>query len=187
MDDTSRKQEPQQPAPTGAEKTDTSTEITRPEGEQQRPMRGRWLSPWEEMERMMDRFHELVPHSWRKGQLNWPEGWGNVGILRTPVVDIIDRDSEVVVRAEVPGMKKQDLDISLAGDSITIKGNSRQEKEEEKGDYYRKETSQEAFSRTLSLPAEVESDTARATFRDGVLEVVLSKKQPVPRSKIAIE
>lgn len=174
MDDTSKQQTPTE-APANQEKA------------AQNPLAARRPGPMEEMERMMDRFQELMPHGWHWGLPRWPERWSGIGLTRTPVVDIIDRDAEVVIRAELPGMNKDDLEISLGDVSVTLKGRRRQETEEEKGDFFRREISRESFTRTLSLPAEVDAAQARASFRDGVLEVVVAKKQPVERKKIPID
>jgi HSP20 family protein len=103
-----------------------------------------------------------------------------------PSVDIIDRDDEVVVKAEVPGYKKEDIEISVSDASLTIKGETRTEKKEEKGDYYRCEISRGAFSRTLALPAAVDESKAQAVMKDGVLELTLPKLEKSKRHTIAI-
>lgn len=103
-----------------------------------------------------------------------------------PSVDIIERDDEVVVRAEVPGYRKEDLDISVSNGTLTIKGESRTEEKEEKGDYYCCEMSHGAFSRTLSLPAQVDDSKARAMVKDGVLELTLPKVEKSKRHTIPI-
>lgn len=90
-----------------------------------------------------------------------------------PKVDIIDRDDEIFVRAELPGIDKKDIDISMTDYTLTIKGETKKQEKEEKGDYYRCETSQGSYMHTLSLPAEVNSDKAKTKFKDGVLELTL--------------
>lgn len=108
-------------------------------------------------------------------------------VMRLPSVDIIEHDSEVIVRAAVPGMKKDDLELSLTEDTISLAGKIAREEKEEKADYVRSEIYRGDFSRILSLPAEVDAERAKASFRDGVLEVVVPKKQPVQRKSISIE
>ena len=103
-----------------------------------------------------------------------------------PSVDVIDRDDEVVVRAEVPGYKKEDIEVSVADSSLTIKGERKAEQKEEKGDYYRCEISQGAFSRTVALPAEVDDAKAKATMKDGMLELTLPKRDKSKRHTITI-
>jgi HSP20 family protein len=106
---------------------------------------------------------------------------------RLPKLDIIDRDNEVVVKAEVPGVKKEDLEIAVTGDRFTIKGQSRRVEREEKGDYYRSEVSTGSFSRTVTLPATVDEAGARAQLKDGMLEVILPKIEKAKKRAIKIE
>jgi HSP20 family protein len=103
-----------------------------------------------------------------------------------PSVDVIDRDDEVLVRAAVPGYKKDDLEISVSGDMLTISGETRSEEKEEKGDYYRAEITRGAFSRTIALPAAVDDAKAKATMKEGVLELTLPKVEKSKRRTIAI-
>lgn len=154
-------------------------------GEVQRAAPSRWMSPIEEMERLMD---EYFPRGWLR-RWEWPAfpEFARRMELRLPKVDVIDRDAEVVVKAEVPGVDKKDLDVSVTGDTVTIKGQTRHEEKEEKGDYYRSEISRGSFARTISLPAAVDATQAKATFKDGVLELVLPKKAEARRQSVKIE
>lgn len=103
-----------------------------------------------------------------------------------PNVDVIDREDEVVVRAEVPGYKKEDLEISVSESLLTLKGDLHKEEKEEKGDYFRSEISHQSFARTLVLPAEVDDAKAKATMKDGILELTLPKREKSKRRSIAI-
>jgi HSP20 family protein len=145
----------------------------------------RMLRPFEEMERMFDDFFGrglLRPLRFeRMPELSLP--WEG----RLPKLDIVDRDNEVVVRAEVPGVKKEDLEISVTGDLFTIKGQTRREEKEEKGDYYRCEVSQGSFSRTVTLPAAVDEAGAKAQLKDGMLEVTLPKTEKSKKRAIKID
>lgn len=107
-------------------------------------------------------------------------------IASVPSVDVIDRDDEVVVRAAVPGYKKEDIEISVSNSSLTIKGETKTEEKEEKGDYYRCEISQGSFSRTVALPAEVDDAKAKASMKDGMLELTLPKLEKSKRHSISI-
>jgi len=138
----------------------------------------RWMSPWqpgwspsEEMERM---FEELSPRRWmspfRREWPTLPELTAPFE-MRTPRVDVMDREEDILVRAEIPGVKKEDLDISMSDDAITIRGSTTHEEKEETGDYYRCEISRGGFVRTVSLPAAVDGTKAKAKFTDGILEV----------------
>ncbi|HEY7655976.1 MAG TPA: Hsp20/alpha crystallin family protein [Burkholderiales bacterium] len=148
----------------------------------------RALHPFEDMERMMDRvFREFPGRGWmRPFSFEWP-AWPELPELRMPKVDVIDRDDDVLVRAELPGVEKKDLEISTSDTSVTIKATTAREEKEEKGDYYRCEISRGMLSRTVALPAQVHSDKAKASLKDGVLELTLPKVEKSKRRKIEIE
>lgn len=145
----------------------------------------RILHPMEDIERLFD---ELRAQSWLR-----PLRWDRLPELRLPFegrmprLDIIDRDSEVVVRAELPGVRREEIEISMTGNLLTIKGETKREEKEEKGDYYRCETSQGSFSRTVALPAEVSESGSRAQLRDGILEMTLPKVEKAKKRMIAVE
>jgi HSP20 family protein len=147
----------------------------------------RAVSPFEEMERMLDQYFRggwLRP--WRS---EWPGFGGGVTLpeLRFPKVDVVDRESEVVVKAEVPGVDKKDLDVSVSEDSVTIKGETSHEEKEEDGDFYRSEISRGSFSRTVALPASVDGSAAQVNFKDGMLELILPKLTKARRHSIKVE
>lgn len=150
-----------------------------------RPTRA--LGPSDEVFRM---FENMFPRGWLQPfRRDWPL-WGELTApleARIPKVDIIDRDEELVVRAEIPGVEKNDLDISVSDDSVTIKGESKHEEKEEKGNYYRCEISRGAFTRTVALPNYVNSDGAKAKFKDGVLELILPKAEKAKRRSITVD
>jgi HSP20 family protein len=144
----------------------------------------RMMRPYEDMDRLFDDF---FPRGWlrplreRMAELSLP--WEG----KMPKVDVVDRDNEVVVRAEVPGVNKEDLEISVTGNLFTIRGQTRREEKEEKGDYYRCEVSQGSFTRTLTLPAEVTEAGAKAQLKDGMLEVTLPKAEQAKKRAIKVE
>jgi len=143
--------------------------------------------PFEEMERW---FEDAFPARWRRrfrgGMPSWDE-FPTAFEGRVPSVDVIDRDSEVLVRAEIPGVNKKDLDISVTDNSVCIKGSVQHEKEEEKGEYYHRETSSGSFSRTVLLPSGVDTTKVNATFTEGVLEMTLAKVKSSKRQKISLD
>ena len=147
----------------------------------------RALSPFEEMDRLFDQFFH---RGWmRPFHLDWPRlpevPWGFEG--KVPKVDVIDRDDEVVVKAELPGVEKDDIELSLTDNTVTIKGSTMHEEKEERGDYYRSEISRGSFSRTVSLPAMVDGENAKASFKHGVLTLELPKIEESKRKKIEID
>ena len=92
-----------------------------------------------------------------------------------PKVDVKETDGEVHVTAELPGVDEKDVEVSLVGDLLTIKGEKKEEKEEKSEERYRWERTYGSFRRSVSLPCEVNSEKAAATFAKGVLTIVLPK------------
>jgi HSP20 family protein len=144
------------------------------------------MTPFEEMERM---FGEMFPRQVPPFKWEWralPEMmWSKEGQM--PRLDIIEHDNEVVVRAELAGVDKKDIDVSVTDSSITIKGHTRHESKEEKGEYFRSEITRGEFYRTATLPCEVDGDKARANFTDGMLELTIPKMAGAKRHTIKVE
>jgi len=154
--------------------------------EVQKVQPARAVSPFEEMERL---FEGYFPRGWMR-PFHWERpSWGELAVPfegKMPRVDIVERDDELVVKAELPGVDKKDLDISVTENAVTIKGSTSHEEKEEKGDYYRCEMSRGAYSRTVTLPSEVDADKAKAKFKDGVLELTLPKLKKAKRHTIKV-
>jgi len=110
----------------------------------------------------------------------WDRSFGEFGDSG-PNVDIIDRGEEILVRAEVPGFRKEDIQVSVSGNLLTLEGTTGNEQTEEKGGYYRTEIMRGTFSTTLTLPAEVDDSKAKASMKDGVLELTLPKMEQAKR------
>ena len=92
-----------------------------------------------------------------------------------PQIDLRETAKEIRVSAELPGMEEKDIQVSLLDGALTIKGEKNEEHEEDKGDVHRSERQYGMFERTIPLPSEVEADKIKATFKKGVLKVVLPK------------
>lgn len=145
------------------------------------------LSSFEDMERWFDEF--LPSHFMHPFSHNWP-AWPDLDLQtkgRFPKVDVIDRDTDILIRAELPGVKKEDLDISLKDDVLTIKASTKKEKQEEKGEYHRREISRGEFQRIMKLPGTIVGDKAKSSFKDGVLELTIPKEKSAKRKTIKIE
>ena len=157
------------------------------EGKLQRAEPTRALTPFEEMERFFDNFFSrgwMRPSGWER------PSWSELMPAfegRMPKVDVVERDEEIIVRAEVPGVAKDDLDVTVSENMVTIKGETKHEEKEEKGDYYRSEISRGSFSRTVTLPSYVSSEDAKAKFSDGVLELTLPKVEKTKRHSVKID
>jgi HSP20 family protein len=104
---------------------------------------------------------------------------------REPYADIIDTGAEIKVVVELPGMVKEDITINATSDTLEISAESKTEKEEKEGEgeYVYRERGYASFKRVLTLPAEVIPEKTDATFSNGVLEVVMPKKEPIPAEK----
>jgi HSP20 family protein len=149
-----------------------------------RPSRG--LIPWQPfraMEEMERRFDEMfgrgfLPSVWRRLPLE-ERVWA-------PALDIFEKDDKFVVKAELPGMEEKDIDVSVVGDMLTIKGEKKSETEVKEEDYYCCEHSYGNFYRSISLPSTVDATKIEANYEDGILEVSLPKAPEVKPKKIAI-
>jgi HSP20 family protein len=122
-------------------------------------------------------FDELIeePH--------FPSGWMRMPTLNrfkpieefSPVIDMYDNKDEIVVKAEIPGMKKEDVHVSITEDSVSIKGEMKKEEEVKEDDYYYSERSFGGFSRTLNLSSKIKSNKVDAKFDNGLLEIHMPK------------
>lgn len=118
-----------------------------------------------------------------------PWGFGDVpGFgVPSPTVDIFEEGGDMVVKAEIPGISKEDLNVSITEDSLTISGEKKQEEKVEKKDYHRIERSYGSFSRSFRLPDNVSGEKAKASFKDGILEIRLPKTKETKAKKIQIK
>ena len=139
--------------------------------------------------RLLERFADEVDRMFDEFGLG--RGWGfgrNVGrstpagqsATWTPRIDVSQRSNELVVRADLPGMNKDDVKVDVTDDAIVIQGERRREHEEEKGGIYRSERSYGSFYRAIPLPEGAITDQAKATFKDGVLEITM----PAPPEQV---
>jgi HSP20 family protein len=147
------------------------------------------FGPLDEVERLFDR---LMPRSWMRPMAwNWP-AWGggleeSLGNLRVPQLDVIDRDKDILIRVDLPGVEKKDIDVSISDSALVIKGSVSREAKEQRKDYYRCEIEQGNFSRSLALPSGVDSTKINAHLKDGVLEIVLPKEESAQRRTVEVK
>lgn len=136
------------------------------------------MHPLMEIEKAFDR---LVgrgwPMTWHMRDFPAMDNLMEIEGARLPKLDVVDRAHEIIVRAEVPGLDKKDVHISLADNLLTIKGQTQHEKNEEKGDYHRHEIANTSFARCVTLPCAVAADKANASLKDGMLEIALPKTE----------
>jgi HSP20 family protein len=140
-----------------------------------------WLSPFDRMEDIFEEFfrrpfRSRLPRLFEEGE-------------PTPSVDIYEEGDNIIMKSEMPGMSKEDVEVNLTDDTITISGTKKKEEKVEKKDYYHLERSFGSFKRSFALPSEVQSDKAKASFKDGVLEVTIPKSEEAKKKekKLKIE
>jgi HSP20 family protein len=171
-----------------ATETKSKEAVSQEKGKELQKAPARARSPFEEIDRLMERMSEgVLPRAWlRRMRWEWPE-WPELPEMRVPRVDVIDREEDVLVRAEAPGVDKKDLDISVTDNTLRIKGETRREQKEERGDYFRQEISQASFARMVALPAEVDGTRAKASSKDGVIEIVIPKVTKSKRHTVKVD
>lgn len=115
-----------------------------------------------------------------------PDGHDSAGSERVfqPAVELRETDQAYLVRAELPGVKREDIELKLEEDLFVLRGSKTQHSQEEKATLHRSETVYGTFERRFRLPHEIEVEAAEANFRDGVLTVKLPKHEPEERARI---
>ncbi len=104
-----------------------------------------------------------------------------------PLLDVAEREDAVVVKAEVPGVKPDDIDISVHGNTLTISGHKKEETDKSEGDYYHVERRRGEFRRSVTLATDVDADKIDATCKDGVLTITLPKAEQAKPKKIKVK
>jgi len=116
----------------------------------------------------------------------WPEWRGDTGEEVTPSIDFSEKDGKYYLTAELPGINKEDISITVEDGYVTVSGKKEDNKEEKGSDYYLKETRYGSFSRSFRLPGKVAEDKVDATYKDGVLTVVMPHEEEAETKKIEI-
>ena len=144
------------------------------------------LTPWRPMrdlEEVERRFEDIFGRSFL------PTVWGRLPVEQrewAPSIEVFEKEDKFVVKVELPGMKEEDIDVSVVGDTLTIKGERKAESEVKEEDYYCCERSYGSFLRSIALPSHVDANKIEASCEDGVLEVSLPKVPEVKPKKIAV-
>ena len=131
---------------------------------------------------------------WEAEMEKWPP-WDGLWLtgrgsgVAVPAVDLYEEKDEVVAKAELPGMDMADIQVSISGRLLTIKGEKKKEEEIKEEDFYRSECSYGSFVRNVELPKEVQADKAQASFKNGVLEIRLPKSEEAKKreTKVKVE
>jgi len=147
---------------------------------------GRGLIPWRpfrELEELERRFEDIfgrpfLPSARRRLPIE-ERGWA-------PPIEVFEKEDKFVVKAELPGIKEEDIDVSVVGDTLTVKGERKTETEVKEEDYYCCERSYGSFFRSIALPSTVDAKKIEASYENGVLEVSLPKAAEVKPKKISV-
>ena len=169
-------------APTRQEvNVDTKPQMT------DKPASNLWMRPYEEFERFFDR---MLGRNWPK-PFKWEAPvWGDLmgsAEARMPSVDVLDHDDHLLVRAEIPGINKEDLKVLISDNVLTIKGDTKREDKKESGDYFRHEISRTSFARSVTLPLAVDASKVSAALTDGMLEVTIGKAEASKRRSVKVK
>ncbi|HHZ10615.1 MAG TPA: Hsp20/alpha crystallin family protein [Rhizobiales bacterium] len=149
-------------------------------------------SPFENLRQEIDRlFDDFHPLGWRSpfgrmagGEVPWPK----LGALQiAPAVDLVEKDNEFEITCELPGMDEKDIELKLAGDMLTIKGEKTEQKEEREKDYYLSERRYGSFQRSFQLPDGIDTGKIDASFAKGVLTVKMPKSAEAQKKEKKIE
>jgi HSP20 family protein len=142
------------------------------------------LDRWErDAERMMEQFFGRTMMPW------WPKGWfrSEPMAVNAPIVDVyVDKD-DVVIKAELPGMEKDDIEVNLSNHSLTLKGEKKRKEKIKEENYYCSERIYGSFSRALELPSDVQGEKVKASFTNGVLEIRLPIAETAKAKSIKVK
>ena len=149
------------------------------------------LTPWRRKR------EKLVPSTW---EMDFHRDFDNFvnrffgeepsrvfGASFSPAIDILEKDNEILITAEIPGIDQKDLEVDLTGGVLTIKGEKKEEREEKGENFHRVERSFGRFSRSFALPSEVQEDKVEAKYKDGILSLILPKTESSKAKKIPVK
>ena len=144
----------------------------------------RWLDPFRDLSAIQERMNQIFEDALARSR-------GREEGLRTgmwtPAVDIYENNDSVVVKAELPGVERDQISVEVKDGILTLRGERKFEKEVKEESYHRIERSYGNFQRSFSLPVSVEPDKVTARFKDGVLEVILPKKEQARTKQIQVD
>lgn len=138
-----------------------------------------WRNQWDEMDRLRRELNALTESSVGRG-FSEP----SAGVF--PLMNVTEDTNNFYIRAELPGIKANELNISVTGDSFSISGERKIPEEQENSKYHRRERESGRFSRILSLPSQVDTNKVEASTVDGILKVILSKSEAAKPKQITV-
>ena len=152
--------------------------------ERRKPKKG--LTAWQptrEMEEMGRRFEDVFGRPFLPGILRFLP---SEEMVWAPAIDVLEKEDRFLVKVELPGVKEEDVNVTVAGDTLTIEGEKKAESEVTKKGYHYTETHYGSFSRSITMPSTVNANRIEADFDKGVLEITLPKAPEVKPKKIAV-
>jgi HSP20 family protein len=144
----------------------------------QTPEVSNW-TPFNRLATIRDEFDRLFDFAWPSRDTGLFGGW-------SPALDVYDDKNNLVVTLEVPGMKKEEIDISLRDGMLTVSGERKDEREQTEGQAFRSERYFGKFQRSLSLPTAVEANKVKASYKDGILTITLPKAEEAKPKQISV-
>jgi len=142
----------------------------------------RW-NPWREMPTLPGRVNRLFDDPFfRIGRMDDDNGLG----MWNPAVDLYEKDDHFMIKAELPGVDKNDIKIDLKDRLLTLSGERTYDNEVKEENYYRRERSFGKFQRAFTLPADVDSDKIKAEFKDGVLQIEVPKPEEQKAKQVTV-
>jgi len=134
---------------------------------------------------VMEHLQNQINRAFNTSLTDWPSasGWGT----SFPAADVYQDKDNVIVTAELPGLAQKDIELSISGNTVTLKGEKKHETETKEADYHRVERSHGSFHRVIELPVEVNAEKAKAKLENGVLTVTLPKSEAVKPKQITVD
>ena len=142
----------------------------------------RW-EPFRDLISLREAMDRLFEESFIRPRAGWLAPLGAEGLA----VDMYETDQDVVIKSSVPGVRADDIDITITGDTLTIKGETKTKEKVEKANYIRQERRYGAFSRSVTLPTSIVAEKAKAEFENGVLTLTLPKAEEVKPKAIKVK
>ena len=139
--------------------------------------------PTREMEEIGRRFDDVfgrpfLPGIWR--------AFPSEEMVWAPAIDVVEKEDKFLVKVELPGVKEEDVNVAVAGSTLTIEGEKKAESEVKRKGYYYSETSYGSFSRSITIPSTIDTGKIEANYDEGVLEISLPKAPEVKSKKITV-
>jgi HSP20 family protein len=143
-----------------------------------------WWNPFHDMERIQNEMNRLFDTS----LVNWEDR--DTGLLErawNPAIDVYDSKDSIIVKADIPGMKKDEIDVSVHNDTLIIRGEKKHQNQSKDKNHVRTERYYGSFNRAIRLPSDVETSRVEAFYKNGVLELLLPKREESRTRQLKID